>query len=356
MGIRVKDAEAWGLSRKSTEDGLDLFSMEAYTHPRTISLAVKMFDRFRWWQNEFFRPFAPWKPLLKGLRALGLLPLLALAARKDITRNLREEANLYHFRTPDFMLSCAQDWRKGYGGDQQHIWQATLSERAIVFATHPGNRGDRSAGYWVGNGTNPRAVQYRNVLVAVHRFSMRPGIYLTNRLKLTHAWFPRDAFDETRERDGWVFGRCGTGYVGLYSARPYTWSEEGENAGREIIAEGKRNVWICECGSERQWGSFAAFTEVLAAARVRIRGLHTGPLKLRFESPSAGRFELGWRGAPRIGGEPIPVRGYPRCESPYAQVPFGSGKAEFSCGEARLELDFFVSGRSSTGGKKPEEE
>jgi hypothetical protein len=341
MGIKLRETERWGLSRRSLEDGLDLLGMEAYTHPLTISLTVKMFDRFRWWQNDFFSPFARFKPLLKGLRALGLLPLLARIAYRDISRNLREEADLYHFRNPEYILSCAQDWAPGRGGDQQHIWQATLSPRAIVFATHPANTGDRSAGYWVGHGTLPRAVAHRGVVIAIHRFSMRPGIYLRNRLAMTHAWFPREAFDEVIEREGWVFGRVGEGYLGLFSARPCRWSEEGENAGRELIAEGRRNVWICECGTARQWGGFSAFVEALAASapRVRLHGFPGAP-RVRYESPSIGRFELGWRGGPRLEGEALEIHGYPRYESPYARVPFGATEASFSCGGRELRLDF----------------
>ena len=47
----------------------------------------------------------------------------------DLCRNTREQVNITTYRTPDYMLSCAQDYRPGYGGDQQHIWQATLARR-----------------------------------------------------------------------------------------------------------------------------------------------------------------------------------------------------------------------------------
>ena len=35
------------------------------------------------------------------------------------------------------MLSCAQDFKKGRFGFQQHIWQASLGGKAIVFTNHP---------------------------------------------------------------------------------------------------------------------------------------------------------------------------------------------------------------------------
>ena len=69
------------------------------------------------------------------MRAARLLPLLAWVLRHDLTRNLREEVNAYTYRTPDTMLSSAQDWRPGYGGDQQHAWQATLGPDAVMLSS-----------------------------------------------------------------------------------------------------------------------------------------------------------------------------------------------------------------------------
>lgn len=43
------------------------------------------------------------------------------------------EANIETYRTPDYMLSCALDYRKGAPGYQQHIWQATLGNKALVY-------------------------------------------------------------------------------------------------------------------------------------------------------------------------------------------------------------------------------
>ena len=50
------------------------------------------------------------------------------------------------YRTPDYQLSAAQDYRKGGPGASQHIWQATLGPGTMVFAIHPGATPQADAG------------------------------------------------------------------------------------------------------------------------------------------------------------------------------------------------------------------
>ena len=50
---------------------------------------------------------------------------------------LMKEVNTYTWRTPDYMLSTVQDYRKGARGSQYHAWQATFDANAQVFTTHP---------------------------------------------------------------------------------------------------------------------------------------------------------------------------------------------------------------------------
>ncbi len=40
------------------------------------------------------------------------------------------EVHIQTYRTPDYLLSCAQDYRAGKPG-YQHIWQATLTTRGL---------------------------------------------------------------------------------------------------------------------------------------------------------------------------------------------------------------------------------
>jgi hypothetical protein len=343
-GIRLAEAGRWGLGANNLEDGMVYLSLEAYTHPRTINLFARMLDAFGWWENDFFAPFRDHRRLITGARRLGLLPLVARLLERDITRNTREEVHAYTCRTPDYLLSAAQDYRPGYGGDQQHIWQATLGPDAVCFTTHPARREGPSPNYWTGSGSLPRVAQVENVVLAVYNVDTRPGLYVTHRLLFTHAWLPRDRFDEVVERGGWILARKGDGYLALRSQQPYQWQDEpGEDQGREVLAPGKENVWICEMGRRAADGEFEDFVQRIVAAEVSF-----GRLRVRYHSPSQGRLEFGWRGPLRQDGRAVPLHGHPRYENPYVQADFPAERVSVGLDEHALELDWPAAGRRAS--------
>lgn len=340
MGIRIGEGDRWGLGFDNVEDGMRWLSLEAYLHPRTIDLTMRMFDTFRWWENDFFSMFAPRRRWLDIARRLHLLPLVARLHERDLTRNTREQVDVLTYRTADYMLSSAQDYRPGYGGDQQHIWQATLGPDAVCFTTHPARRPDdlnySTPNYWTGSGTLPRVAQIDNVLLAVYKISTRRGLYLTNRLLFTHAWLPRDRFDEVIERNGWIFARRGDGYLGLRSQHPYRWqTAEGENRDRELIVDGLRNIWICELGRRDDDGSFEDFAHRIATALIAW-----ADDAVVYESPSQGRLEWGWHGALRRNGAAVELAPGARYENSFVQAPFPAEEIHVDANGHRLELDW----------------
>ncbi len=344
MGIRLAEAGLWGLRFDDFEDGMVFLSFEGYAHPRVINLFADMLDAYNWWDNSFFEPFKRRRALIRTARRLGLLPTLVRLFERDVTRNLREEVNIYTYRTPDYMLSSAQDYRKGYGGDQQHIWQATLGPNAVCFTTHPVRGKVRSPDYWTGSGNLPRVAQVKNVVIVLYNISTRPGLYVTHGLTFTHAWLPRDQFDEVVERDGWVFARRGDGYLALRSQHPYRWQTEGrEDKNREMIADGKQNVWICELGRRATDGEFADFVERICRAPISF-----GRLSVSYDSPSQGRLEFGWNGPLRQNGNAIQLGDYPRYDNPYGQADFPPDEITFRHGEHWLKLDRWTLDREAS--------
>lgn len=335
MGILLKQAENWGLGFENFEDGMVYLSLEAYLHPRTARLTLKMMDAFDWWENRFLSPLKPFRRLLRGLDRLELLPVLLSWLEWDACRNTREQVNIYTYRTPDLMLSSAQDYRKGYGGDQQHIWQASLGPGAVCFTTHPARLDGASPNYWEGSGCLPRVGQVKNVAIVIYQIHSRPGLYVSNSLHFTHAWLPRDQFDEVVERRGWVFARKSDGYLALRSCLPYRWQDQpGEDFQREMISIGRRNAWICEMGSRSQDGEFEVFQQRLETAPVHFEGL-----QVTYGSPSQGDLQFAWDGDLLQNGNPVALSGYPRYASPYAHADFPSDRVEIICGPERRTLE-----------------
>lgn len=340
MGIRLKNAKAWGLDFNRLEDGMTFLSLEAYAHPKTINLTMRMFSRYNWWENTFFAPFKKHKKLIEFSAKFHALPLIAKIFEKDLTRNTREQVNIYTYRTPDYMLSSAQDYRKGYGGDQQHIWQATLDAEAVCFTTHPVERkvhkNNVTPNYWTGSGNLPRVAQYKNVALILYKISTMPGLYLTHKLKFTHAWFPKDKYDQIIEKNGWIFGRKKNGYVALWSQKPYKWQDhKGEDKNREIIAHGKQNIWICEMGRKQSSGSFQNFINAISSAPIKTHGL-----KVVYLSPTAGKVQFGWDSDFLVQGQHISLQNYPRYDNPYIHADFPCRRVQMEENGYSLILDW----------------
>ncbi len=346
MGIRMEDAEdVWGLDFKRLEDGMVFLSFEAYTHPRTINLFMEMMDAYNWWENSFFGPFQRHKDLIDTARTLNIMPLVAVFFEKDITRNLRSEVNIYTYKTPNYMLSSAQDHRKGYGGDQQSIWQATLGKDAVCFTTHPGTDSteDDTPNYWSGSGNLPRVAQVGNVAIILYDISTKEGLYLTHTEEYTHAYLPRDKFDEIVEQDGWIFAKKGDGYLALWSQQPYVWQNQGEYAEKEIIADGKQNVWLCELGRKADDVGFGGFMERIGKANVK-----PGYLNVTYDSPSQGTLQFCWLGDLKQNGKPVKLNDYPRYGNPYADASFPGDKITFEYNGEHLDLDYTTLDRKAS--------
>ncbi len=336
MGIDLDDLARFDLDPRRDEDAFELLSLEAYLHPKTIAAFVRLLDRWRWWGNAFFAPFAANRTLLRALARLRLLPLLARAFEWDLTRNARPVVDVVTYRTPDYQLSSALDWRPGMGGDQQHLWHASLGGDAVCFTTHPGPRRARSPGWWTGTATLPRVAQIENVAIVLYRIHRRPALYVQNRNALTHAWLPRDRFDAVLERGGWVFARRGDGYLALRSKEPARWTdavEAGEDRGRELVARGREHIWICELGRRATDGPFEQFVERIAAAPIAFAGL-----SVRYDSPSQGRLELGWTGPFRRAGRVVALADFDRYDAPWCRAAYPSDEIEVRCGGHALHL------------------
>jgi hypothetical protein len=344
MGIRLDQAAWWGLRTNNFEDGMSLLTLGAYFHTKTAKVFTKMLDAYKWWDNFHFSYLNKYRRRFKFLRIFGLLPLYVNMYEWDVCRTTREEVNIITYRTPDYMLSSASDYRKGYGGDQQHIWQATLGPDAVCFTTHPGKLSGTPPNYWTGSGTLPRVAQIKNVLIAIYKISNSPALFVPDRVNLTHAWLPRDHFDEVVERDDWILARRGDGYLALRSEHPYIWrTTPGEDQDREVSVRGRNNIWLCELGRRAVDGEFAQFVEKITSAELKFS--RSG---VKYDSPSQGQIEFGWHKRLLWNEEQVQLTNYPRYQNPYAQAKFPLEQLDVSLEGHSLHLDWLNNKREAS--------
>jgi hypothetical protein len=344
--VNVEDAGRAGVSYDSDEDAPLFLSIQDYLNPLTLASQERVVRAGHIWQAQLY-PQAR-DQYAKQVARWGSVryPWLDCHAMGEV--------HIHTLRTPDYLLSCAQDYRPGSPGYQQHIWQATIDADAVVFTNHPGSTDERSRpNFWAGNGILPRAVQHGNVVVCIHHVPLDDPYHFidvadgtrlhgdcvhvagTAPLPYSHAYFPRTAFDEVVQRGHWTFGRKGDSYLALYSQNPTRWVRDAAGDDLELRADASDNVWICEMGARRDGRGFAKWVATIAAATVRCDGLH-----VTYDSPSQRRLSVGWTGPLVVAGRETPVHGYPRYDNPYCGTVSNAEQLTIRHGGASLALDF----------------
>lgn len=334
-GIPLEKFKQYGLDYKSLSDAPTMWGMGAYTNPPVLDLFIRAADEWNLWQHPFLAELGD---MTKAIPRNGKLGAAMRSVEIESNRTLLGEVNKISYRTPLYMLSSAQSYRPGGSGNQHHIWQGTLSPDALVFTTNPGSdeiNSDRTPDYWAGHNRLPQVTQYKNLAIILYNINTAKAMGERNVYKFTHAFFPKWAFDETSETNGWLFGRVGDGYLALYSSHPYKWKDAGEEFAHDVIVDGVRNVWICLMGDKPGYGSFEDFKAKTLAAPLKI-----DDLDVTFDAPGVGAAAVSWKGPFTVDGKEIPLSGYPLFDSPFAHSDFDSGVITVDAGGERLTLDF----------------
>lgn len=173
----------------------------------------------------------------------------------------------------------------GVYGYQQHMWTAALDGETLIFANHPGEAADDGGmrpGYWYGNGIMPAVRQEGNRLGAVYVIGDKHPI------GFTHLFFPREKLDRVVKRDGWLFGQKGRGYIGVWCSTPLV-AHHDRIFHCEERAYSRRTAYLCQCGSEEEFGgleTFAAYCLDLAPRfdAVELCLAAGGGFELRYEA------------------------------------------------------------------------
>jgi hypothetical protein len=242
------------------------------------------------------------------------------------------EINLVTYKTPDYMLSSAQDFQPGERGKAEHLWQATFGPEAVVFVNHPGCSSEESAyqpGFWLGNGSLPRIAQWKDTLISVHQ------IPENDLMGFTHAYFPLPAFDDFYFTDQWSFLQKGNGYLALLAANGLKFIRQGPNAYREMRSPGLQNVWVCQLGRLAIDGSFADFRN-----KVLKIPLTWQSADVRFTSLRGDEISFGWHDPLKINGVEQSLKFTKHIVGPFGQAEFPATQMEINVGDFAMRLSF----------------
>jgi len=312
-GFSPEEALELGFRPDDPADIMTYWTIQAYTHPRIFHGTVAACRR---WNIDRFTAES-WDAKEEEFRRAGGDP----AKVSDNSATAMFGAEIETYRTPDYQVSTAQDYRKGKPAFQQQIFLASLGGTASVWTSHPGADNDQGRpSYWIGNGYLPRAAQYRNLVLILYRIppdDPRP---------FSHAWFPASEFDEVSEQAGWAFGRKGNGYVALTARPEMTLGKRQGYAGAERISNSRESAWICRLGSKARDGSFAAFVDRLAKAAIA-----SSPGRVSYTEPRGLKATFGWDEDLVVNGHKVPLHGYPRYDTPFIKTARGSQLYRVAC-------------------------
>lgn len=242
------------------------------------------------------------------------------------------EVNKVTYKTADYMLCSAQDYRPGEAGVQQHIWQATLGPDAVVFVNHPvtvHDENDLRPNFWSGNGVLPRVAQWQDTLIGVYNLPDDDW------MGWTHAYFPRAAFDEFVLHEGWAFGRKGDGYIALTAANGLDAQDRGPWTDREIRSYGHHNVWLCQMGRCAEDGDFAQFIAAVTASQPNF-----DDLAVRLTNIRGTELAFAWEGPLRVDSSVQPITGFRHYDSLYCHADLSATEMVIRYQEYTMRLDF----------------
>ena len=344
QGLTIALAKEIGLNFDDPHDIFLMWDSGRLSNRVDAEHSLRVLNQFNFHRYEVvIKPYA--EAVIGTYKALEEMGVTA----QGLDRTTLEQVNKITYKTPDYELSTAQDYRPGKFGYQQHIWQATLGPESIVFTLNP----SVSTKYWVGN--FPKSVQYKNLLIAIYNIPSKtppgpktvvppdaggnampsPGPAEELPAGFTEAIFHRDGYDELVEKGGWHFARHGNAYIALYSKAPVVWSSKGVLGGEGIIADGRKNVWICQMGRTAVDGPFAAWVDRVASAKLTLDGL-----AVQYIAPGIGNVRMGWDDPMTVDGAVVETRNYDRFDNPYCRAPWGLGRYTIRFRNERLDLDF----------------
>ncbi|MCE7883164.1 MAG: hypothetical protein DYH08_04750 [Actinobacteria bacterium ATB1] len=398
--LRPDPEPVYGLPYTGEEGLMTWWSMGAFMAWQIAAFSARFVEENDLWKSSNFAPVAILEPIAENSPP-SFIRMLARTLAPVVNAGLLSQVDTSTWRSPEVMLSAAQDWRPGQRSEQAHIWQATLDADALVFTNHPRDGVPPSAdpnskeGYWTGEASIPRVAHHERSLVAIYspQYPSLPigsGGFGFGYEGYTHAFFPTERFDEVVERNGWVVGRLGDGYVALWSWRPARWRTynplvehtRGLEGQFDLVARGgPDNVWISEVARAQDFpGStdpFGDFLEAVSSIRPDVipwSGTRPCPrnpwvpssffcihlpwdgFTVEYTSPTSGEVRFGW--TPRAGRDvPFVVSGseidlHPgsmRWDSPWAHAGWDTRTYRAALDGWSLDLDFVTEQRSAGG-------
>ena len=281
----IDEASLEGIGFSTPDECVFWFGNGGYFSPTTARCLFLVGDAYNLW--DVHPIWQDLKPALVIWRTdPNIIDQVAAVAEPIGGGPVLGRSNVYSWRTESYMMSSIKNYHGGKMAGQQHAWQLTIDPDVTraIFTTQPSNQDTKHDPYWVG-GILPKLGQFQNTLIAIYNPALLDNLAFDT--SATHAHFYKEGYEEVIEQNNWVLAKHGDTYVALFSAQPTSWADESsEYANRDLIAHGKKNVWICHVGDQNTSGSFESFVDMIATSRVEVNMMEKDSLMRCLEDNS----------------------------------------------------------------------
>lgn len=226
-GLSPDDLVKEGLVGQQPHQIMAQMGAETFTNPQVINNTYKYLRDNKMFRNSFLSYFK-----FMGITALKPINFEKVAARYNLMPHgvAIGRGNIYTWRTPHYAMTTAVSKDVDMCGAQDHEWSANIAEALALFTTHPAGNGDSrytsSPGYWIGNGRRPMSVQHESVNITIYKLPEKKRLGETGIARMTHAYMPREFYDDFELDGNTVFARKNGVFVafitnGLLTFKPF---------------------------------------------------------------------------------------------------------------------------------------
>lgn len=175
------------------------------------------------------------------------------------------EVGCYTYKTKDYMLSAAINYKYKQRGHQQHMMNLSVSsDEILMWLNNPGEKvfsGDSRPSYWAGNSTNPQIFAKENVLI--YNFDNT-----NSEVDYTHMYFPTYKFEKYIVENNIMCAENKGTYIGVISTDNINLVTNGPVAYRELKFGGVKGQIVVVIGTKAQYDTFDIFKDMLSKVKI----------------------------------------------------------------------------------------
>lgn len=215
-GLSPRDMVNEGLVGQKPYQIMAQMGAETFTNPEVIENTVKYLKKNKMHRNSFLSYFK-----FLELTILKPVNLRKFASKHNIMTHgiATYRGNIYTYRTAHYSMSTVIAGNTDMCGAQDHERTCNIGETLTLFTTHPAGNGENryfsSPGYWIGNGRRPMSLQHESVNITVYKLPTKKRLAEFGTAKITHAYMPKDHYDEFELSGNTVFARKNGVFVAL---------------------------------------------------------------------------------------------------------------------------------------------